>query len=383
MAKTHIVFVKENPQIRIFKQALGLARTGNYELTLVASRCDRAMFERVFDRIIDYTPRRLPVKGGGLLNRVRNRLWHIEEKSLARTVRSLKADLFHAHAEPNWVPRVVIENAQAPVVFDAYDFTGIRYGVEGMDPRERLAERFCLENADGLVHKGPDGELGYYRSMGYSVKAPQIQFQDYCIEGLEDTEVLRLSRDRSRFDIVFVGSFDYDSLPDSRYGYIKIKKLVQILATRGMCFTVYQNPYQRREMEIPETDCLRVFLGGVRYSELANTIGRHGWGSQLQFFDKATEINPVFRKVAHSNKVATYLEAGLPILVSSDLELIAAQVRNAGIGLVVPQRGLKDIHRRIASADYQGLVERVLQYRKGFSLDVQIGRLERFYAEIA
>jgi hypothetical protein len=81
-------------------------------------------------------------------------------------------------------------------------------------------------------------------------------------------------------------------------------------------------------------------------------------------------------------KFTLYLEAGLPIIVSEELEYLADIVRRNHIGVVVTQSQLKCLPSVLTDCDYPSLLEHVREFRKVFNFNKQTDRLKRIYDSV-
>lgn len=385
--KKQVVFVKRKPQFRIFKQALGLAHSGQFELILVASIYDPDLYRGLFDRYITYGQRPSGSRGVRLWNRVFDRLMpYRDETELAQIIRGLRPYLFHAHAEPNTVPRVVIENATAPVIYDTDDYAGVRYGVDALSPREREAEQFSLESANAIVNKCPDEMLNYYRGLGYKIQCPVLHYMDYCAEEL----MVPIDVSRSRHDewhIVYTGDIAPSSLPREKYGYMQYHQLAHILGAQKIHFHIYANPYQfGRKKDLSYRDLernVRYFHlhRSVPYKSLAREICQYHWGAWIH--------PPIAERLSQQNwygignKIVSYAEAGLPILINRDIVFGSKLVSENQVGCIFDYAVVDRLKEILDSMDFAKLQRNLIEYRNQYSISNQISRLIEFYEKIS
>lgn len=390
-----ICFVKRNPQIRIYKQAKALKRTGRYRLILIAQRYDKELFKDVFDEIIDFGSEyySVPDFGFHLIGKditLRNILRKIsrrrsnEEKELAKIVKETDADLFHAHAGPNIFPKIVIENATKPVVFDAYDFSGISSGIENLDEKERIAEKYCLEHADGIVRKGPPFEIDYYRQHGYKITCPEIQWMDYCDEDLfVDMNAKKLSAEDGELHLVYTGAV----CVDPKYAFCYFIPLGKQLAKQKIHLHLYSNPYQyatsKEYIELDKKEKYFHFHNPVPFKELNKEIAKYDWGLWYHLLGEGSWGNTVEkRKTGIGNKLFSYLEACLPIIITERAEYGEEIVDEYGIGFAIEDEDLIDFKEMIVKRDYNEMKQNVISARKELCLNEKIKDLENFYTYI-
>jgi hypothetical protein len=64
-----------------------------------------------------------------------------------------------------------------------------------------------------------------------------------------------------------------------------------------------------------------------------------------------------------------YWAAGLPVLVSDELEYMATLVRQTGAGLVVSRSELSGLAERLREVDYQALQARVVEAQARYHIE--------------
>lgn len=389
-----ICFVKENPQVRIYKQALALKKTGKYRLILIAQIYDKELFTDVFDEIINFGLEfnYIPKLGfhffgkNVTVGKILNKMFKFDERRLAKIVKETDADLFHAHAEPNTIPKIVIENTSKPVVFDAYDFSGISSGIENLDEKERIAEKYCLEHADGIIRKGPPFEIDYYRQQGYEIKCPEIQWMEYCDEDLfADTNAKKLSGEDGELHLVFTGSISSD--PKYRYKYFI--PLGKQLAKQKIHFHIYPTPFEciisKEYIELDKKEKYFHFHKPVPFKELSMEIAKYDWGLFIHPIYGEKNIPRMTQdkvRVSMGNKLFSYLEAALPVIVSDHLEIVKETIEKYRIGFAIRDKELPSLKEMIKSCDYAGLRKNVLKVRNELSLKNQVYNLVEFYERV-
>jgi hypothetical protein len=379
-----IVFVTENPQIRVYKQAKALKKAGGYHLVLVARDIDIPLFCGVFDEIIPYGLPLLNKIPHGLVRKSHS-LQKLEEANLERIVKKLAPSLFHTHAEPNTVPKVVMENAEAPVIYDAYDLSGLRFGLKSLDTRERKAERYCLENADGIVLKFQEDILDFYRQEGYGINAPYLCYLDYCDPDyfVEDARMERESH------LVYAGAVLPAKSPHETTGNNQFHDLVRILIGQGIYFHIYPNIWQAKSPryyacygQISHESKYFKMHAPLPQPALQKEISKYTYGVQIHDLSR-TRHTRLFGESSFGNKFFTYLEAGLPIIVSDNLKYNCDLAEGFGVGFRIGLRDLERISDRIGEADYGHLRKNVMAARAGpLNMHENVAKLTGFYDRI-
>lgn len=381
-----VCFVKYDAQIRIYKEAKALKNTGRYKLLLLCEKCDYNLLEDIFDEIIFYGF--LKNKNNNFISRSfnygSNKIFNYGEKNLKRIITNIDVDIFHTHAEPNNIPMIVIENSNKPVVFDSQDFTGISFGLENLDNKTKEDEKYCFEHATGICHKGPKFEIDYYRQHGYEISCPEIQWMDYCDEDLfADANIKKLSEEDGEIHLVHTGTISTD--PKYRYKYLI--PLGKKLAKQKIHLHVYpSNSFEYRTskeyLELDRKEKYFHFHDYVPYRELNNKIAKYDWHSHILEYFVGPMFTPEKQKVSMGNKLFTSLEAGLPMIVSPNLQCIKELAEKYQVGIIVKDEDLNRLKEIIENQDYNEFRKNILKARHELSLKNQVHRLEKFYEEI-
>ncbi len=381
-----ICFVQQDPSIRIYMQAKALKATKNYKLILICEKCNYDLFENIFDEIIFYGF--LKNKDNNFLSRscnfAFNKLINYGEKNLKSIVKNIDVDIFHAHAEPNNIPRIVIENSTKPSVFDGQDFTGITAGIENLDRRTREDEKYCFEHADGTCHKGPQSELDYYRQHGYKIESPDIQWWGCCEEELfADLNARKLSDEDGETHLVYIGSVS----TDPKYDYKNFIPLIKELAKQKIFLDIYPSnllEYRKSKeyIELEQREPYFHFHKPVLYNELSKEIAKYDWGIEIVKNITGERLTPEKAKVAMATKYFAFMEAGIPAIVSHHYTLIKEFVETNQIGFSVKDTDTYQLGEMIKNYDPMKLKENIIKTRGTFLSGQQAKSLEELYHKI-
>ncbi len=359
-----IVFVKKNPQVRIFKQAWALKkRYPDYELILIAKYCEVKFFENIFDKIIF-------VK---------------DDKELESIVKAFNPLVYHVHAEPNLEPAIVISNSNVPVLYDVYDFSGLRYGIEKLNDAERNYEKYSLENADAIVFKFKEDILDYYRTNGYNVDSPVLTYLDYCID-----DYLKWDTPASNeYSLVYAGVLNPSDLPENKYGNNQYIKFAKSFIKQNLFYQIYINVWQADVqskywdyLELAKESHYFKFNFSLPQDKLQTEIGKLHFGTSFHDFSK-TDHHPLFGETSIGNKLSTYLEAGLPIIVGKNLKYNTEVVEDLGVGFSIDLDDIDNLGLYLKEIDYHEFKNKVKLVRENeFSAYKQVERLMQFYKNL-
>lgn len=359
--KKEIIFVKRNPQVRIYKEAWAIKkRFPDYKLILIGNRIDEEFFGQVFDEILYY-----------------NSL-----QELIQYVKTNNPLVYHVHAEPNIEPALVAEHSSVPVVYDVYDFSGIRYGLENLNIEERNYEKYALENASAIVFKFPESILDYYRDHGYKIDVPVMTYMDYCVDDYFATG----KPAENAINLVYAGVLNPSTWPAEKYGNNQYYDIVEKVVKQNIGYNIYINKWQlenedeyRDYLDLMARNEYLKFNFSRPQSVLQQEIKNLSYGVSFHNFN-ITNHHPLFGETSIGNKLSTYLEAGLPVIVSDNLKLNTKVAEELGIGFGVSLDSMDNLRSVLESKDYGKLKKQVLSVReKEMSALENVPRLIEFY----
>jgi hypothetical protein len=85
-----------------------------------------------------------------------------------------------------------------------------------------------------------------------------------------------------------------------------------------------------------------------------------------------------FVETTFGSKISTYIEAGLPILVSPEQRFLKDFIEKHGIGIGLAFDELDNLKRILDNLDYRDLCDRVVAFRNHWSMENNIDRLVDF-----
>lgn len=384
----HIGFFCLQASIRLQRLMECVRRSGKHKITFLTSDMALAgpQWEGLCDQVIDERPallRRQPhfIKRfyGGWLKR-------FEIPRIAKTVRRLDCDLWHVFGDrSNQYARAVVENARCPVIFDSYDFSSIDLGMENLRQAEREAEQFCLENAEAIVTKFPEEVLDYFRRRDYRLPTRVLHFQDYC----DERQFSPISLDAQRpaaWHVVQGGGVSPLAAPPERFGYQQYHGLARTLAEQGVHFHLYPSP--NLAAVLSQFQCYRDLAGQeplfhfhdpLPYAEFRRALGTYHWGAWIH--PPVSTALPKETWHGIGNKLTTYAEAGLPLIINNELPFGASIVRNAGIGVTFDWKDVDHLREILDAADWRRVRKNLADFREDFSIVRQGPKLMTFYQE--
>jgi hypothetical protein len=112
---------------------------------------------------------------------------------------------------------------------------------------------------------------------------------------------------------------------------------------------------------------------------IAKTLGMYHFGSMLYIFD-TVDVKDSHLSSVVPTKFITYIEAGIPILVSKKLDAVADIVEKYGIGLVIYEDLLTDngaLCKAIYGCDYSSMLCNIERFQ-----GICIAEVDKIFCEI-
>lgn len=402
---TQIIFLEPYPEVMVYKIAKIFKKNGykTISIRLLSSKgLPDEFYMDAFDKIISFNLKFfklnlkniLPIFFSLLLNSI-NIL-----KAIARCW-ILNPHVIIGRAGPSWhcaLTRKMFN--KIPFIYFPYD---IRSQVSkslktvkerGVPNFEIKAERYCFENSNGIMYKGAPEELNFLEGevLGYNIKLSQHQlnFLPYCSEDFIVPIQNKLSEQDKEIHIVNLDSVGSVGLMELSYIYddfqLIIKNNIHIHTYSRPNTTTWEeflslfkedSEFTRKYKDVLNSKYFHLHPP-LNPKEIVKEISKYDYGISPSGNEKE-EPN---LKFATGNKVATYLEAGIPILSEAKMEFTNKLIKQLGIGIVYNSEVLKDLKPILENTNYGELQENVIKARKEFSMENNFPRLIKFIEEV-
>ena len=383
-----VTYCRDIPKYRIFKMAKALKKyTNGVTVNFMCKQFDQGMFQGFYNDVqkVTYSKGSLSSRSYRIERHLAKRML-IHRGLIKRAIVKLETDIFHCLAEPYDLPSVVIKNSKKPVILDSQDFSGISSGIGNIPERTKRLERYCFENCDGIVHKGPPYEIEYYRENGYSIDCPELTYLDYCDEDLfQPTNAPKLSDEDGELHLVYTGQIS----PDPKFSYIYYIPLAKMLAKDRVHLHVYTNENMYRNAvaykQLSQKEKYFHFHEPVNYSELSREVSKYDWGIWIHPVhgkDNVDRAVPQKNRVAIGNKIFSFMESGLPVVVSSHLEYGKTITERHGVGFSIRDEDLGSLKRKLENVRVSWYRKNVENERVRLSMRENIKHLVSFYRSL-
>jgi hypothetical protein len=308
--------------------------------------------------------------------------WHLK-----RILKNLKnVSLIHAFGPKSFYPAVAKKNTDIPFVYDMQDVLVVYYG---LNPpirwyrNELPHEKYCLENADGLVSHSLEFEEGLRR---YGIKnKPQNVFFPLCCDD-DVAENKKGNFDPESIHVVYVGEVAGSFRDSKQFATIQFHYLIEQFSKQKIHLHLYAAPgtlsddideYKNIEKQNPYLHMHPT----VHQSKLASELSQYDFGL-IPFFFKDTIHSWEKFKYSTSLKLFNYAEAGIPIISTKDIVFQSWIVERYGMGITINKSDIPNLKSIIAKTDYNLLLKNIEKNRPEISLSRHLPRLLEFYKKV-
>lgn len=229
-------------------------------------------------------------------------------------------------------------NLFGKIVFAPYDV--LNDGYVQISESDKLTERYCLENADGIVWRWFSKEY-LEEKKGFAYKGKSIQFMDYCKDGKTDNNEKTDNKD-NKLKICFVqgainGNLNNAVLDQNGFKndgiYTETARIDTILNRLGnmddCIFHIFigecSTDAEKRLKELERKYSNFKFFCGTAHKELISIISGYDYGC---FFMTGGKDIPETESIdnmyygsnyinSEANRYFDYLDAGIPIIATS------------------------------------------------------------------
>lgn len=390
--KKQIIIIESAPSDTLTKIAKILKKKG-YETVIITlmSNIEAELLKESYDKIVSFNAKFFKINLNNSLKIFLHGFKNIFKILNAfYQIRKLKPEAIIGRATPNWLCalfRIYFKKSifiYFPYDIRSFSFKNLQEAKNCKIPLfEIMAESYCFEHADGIIHKGGQDELKQLNKnvLGdINVQQKSLYFFPYCLKEfmVPINKKEKLSRRDKNIHTVYVGH-----VPNDIDWIEGIKSLIKQ--------KIYLHLYSRtanltkEEEEERISGFLKPFLKSkfliiheaVNQKELSKEIAKYDYG----FYSYCSSIKRGYDN-ATGNKIASYLEAGLPIICPSFYTTAAKILEAQGVGVVFPYKKFGSLKNILKKNKPERFYKNILKTRNFLSMENQILRLEKFIEEI-
>lgn len=398
--KKQIVFLEPYPTIMVHKLAKIFKEKG-YETISIRILESKEPFinfyDSSYDKIIHFDASFFRIKIKNSIPLFIETLKKIKKiLSALFEIMKLKPYVVLCRGQPNWPCALTIKICKkTPIIYFPYDIRSETYSSiklakkAGLKNFEINAEKFCFENADGIMHKGAPEELKFLDGRIFEkidIVKNQISFLPYCAKEyhvkLNKNKLSKIDKEIHVIQASSVGSVNFNEssfLFDYLIG----------LAREKIHIHQYTHPNTLTKEEIMENftraygDKIDVkyfhFHEPLNPKELVKEISKYDFGIFVPGPPPKKGEFHLEAAMGSGNKLASYIEAGIPFLYPSELKFIDRIAKKYKIGFCI--NDTKDI-KKLNKIKYAQIEKNIEKAREDLDMDKNFPRLEKFIQEI-
>jgi hypothetical protein len=306
--------------------------------------------------------------------------WH-----LLRILKSMhsQVELIHYFGRTSASGYRILKHNSIPFIFSGKDLSVIYEGINSSKPllrKDFVFEKYCMENASGVISESL--EIPPARRIYQIPKVPSLFFPIYT-----DNRFFITPEKKSLKEIhwVYIGGVHPKSA-SPELGTMKLHWLIDACKKNRIFFHIYPNhglhpSIYEEYFLLAEHNPYFTMHEPVEPEKISQEISQYHFGI-IPFFDEDTTRLPLKRRYCTSNKLFNYIEAGLPVLISEDMQFQLFLARKMRAGISMKKSDFINFQEKIKTINYEKTVNELFKQREIYSLEHQTERMYKFYNQI-
>lgn len=241
------------------------------------------------------------------------------------------------------------------------------------------AERFCFENADGIIARS--GTLLRLIEENH-IKTPIYLIEDKCNKKFFQPVIPHNGPKRSEWSVVYAGIFYPMNFDKNLAGDTQFVPLGRFFAEERIHFNLYPSPHHNYQYpEYYEEASRNPYFhihSAVDFDKVHQEINQYDFGWNSIDFSRSILFSETSRKYELSLKFYTYLEAGLPVIINGLLERSKRIISETGCGFIFENETPQGLRKAIESQDMIQMKKNVIRARESLEIDTISDELFEF-----
>jgi len=305
----------------------------------------------------------------------------------------IDVDLIHMHCTMNIYYQAMVTKliSRCPVVVEFNDISSFFFSRNMYEflfgknqyTLESYSEDFLRTRMTGLIFQT-------YGSKKLFLKGVKNQSASIVFPPLPNRKRARPipKRPKAPYRLVYAGVVSPSSAPRDIFGDIQLLPVFELLLKQGFLVDVYANraghppEFYQDYMYLAYKNSNFRFLPPRNPDDLASICDSCHFGLMLYDFS-CVRVGRSHLSTILPTKFMTYLEYGLPIIVSDRLESVAHLVSRYQLGFVIKKGDLSFVSEIVNSKSYEQILESFLAGREQLYVNDRITILESFFSKAA
>ena len=312
--------------------------------------------------------------------------------------RKITADIIHfdVGVGPGMPVAQLIQQSDIPVIVRYLDIkelvffnneqAWLTHTGEKLYELEKKAAEVIFTKSAGIVYKDSPRAVDFLENH-YHHKPRKLYFPTYPSGSFspENDEVQKLSSSDGALHLVYCGLLFNGANDKLRRFFQSILTAAEILAGQSIHLTAYNgldhdgDGYEEYTQLDRKLDFFH-YRCAERPDQIPRTLSRYDFA----YFCFDQELNPdstIYKQTTFGSKIFTYLEAGLPIIISEETGFMASFVVENDIGISVSWCNLKNLRKIIEHTDWDRIRRSIQKKRQSWRMEAQINHLLSFYRD--
>jgi len=382
-----VVFLAMMPYFVILREAMYLRKKGYRVCLLSLSPLPeklRPTFEQAFDVLAD-TRRCM--------------------RLMRRTLKTISPHIIHVQC---WMWSYVFgrlaleEKKDAAVVCEFYDVTSIFAEREGLllnwnapvVDMDLAFEKQIVRDADAIISRFDSNAVEQWFSWHNAEDQRHLRLLPYAAPAFTAYSEEKDSHIDGIIRLVYLGSLiaTDGSHPASLYPGVHMPETFKSLLLQGFAIDVYHIPQEVEGADkqafsayyelVEQFDHFRL-LPGIPPDKLSQAICRYDYGIMLYPHEQSRlALRPLQEQSVISTKMFSYLEAGLPPLITAEHERMCEIIVENGLGPKVPAKHIGRLKEILEEFDYKTAAENIRAFNERNTMEGEVEELIALYDEI-
>ncbi len=253
-------------------------------------------------------------------------------------------------------------------------------------------EEHITKFSNGVIYTGSPKQQLLFENRE-TTKTHLINFNSYPLKEFFSPLDRRTYNNSKEVRLAFIGGITPfgRNYPPQIFGDAQLLGIFRRLSKQGLDVSVFNNPIlgtgKRLHERYPEYKALSDefinfhFLEGRWPWELMEATKHCHYGLMIYEYDNVL-IGELHFQTAIPSKLYSYMEMGLPIIVSERAKGVCDIVKKYEIGICINDNEIDDLYKIIEETDYNRLRSNIFKVRDELSIDKQIDRLSNFYNRV-
>ena len=283
--------------------------------------------------------------------------------------------------------KLVVEFNDIPSLVGDNEFLGLAFGPQ-VARMEELCEPLLHKVADGLVFNVAqhcaDELCERFHAQGESLVFHCYPTRALCLDAPAPEP-----DPQGRTRLLFVGSLPPSSHPRELFGDVQLLPMIRELIKRKLLFDIMLPPTHYRSNPsygdyryLHDEDKGFRILNGVYPERLSETIAGYDYGVMFYPMPPYLRMGKGHFDCMMPSKFYSFLEAGLPILISEEFKYVGSIVKRHGLGLTISQNDIGHLDEVLARHDPREFRRNIAAYRKTIFMDDRIAEMLAFYGRL-